>query len=108
MRDLLQKIQEALRALQRRMVHPTAGEAARLAAAQSAQLQALAAMVAGTVDEEAGCDDVYELIDQYAEMVLRGEPAASLLPEVEHHLSLCPPCREEFEALLAILRLEQG
>jgi predicted anti-sigma-YlaC factor YlaD len=36
-------------------------------------------------------------------MVRRGEDTASLMPLVEHHLKMCPDCREEVEALLRIL-----
>ena len=35
---------------------------------------------------------------------MRGEDAASMLPLVNKHLEMCPDCREEFEALLRVLR----
>jgi hypothetical protein len=43
-------------------------------------------------------------MDQFAEMVMRGEDVAHLMPLVQHHLDMCADCREEFEALLRILR----
>lgn len=57
-----------------------------------------------TQEVEYSCDDVHRLLDQFAEAVLRGEDAAKLMPLVQRHLDMCPDCREEFEALLRILR----
>lgn len=34
------------------------------------------------------------------EAVMRGDDVARLMPLVQHHLDMCPDCREEFEALL--------
>lgn len=61
-------------------------------------------MLAGTAETEIGCAEVYELLDQYAEMVASGKDTASLLPLVHHHLSMCRDCREELEALLKAIR----
>jgi predicted anti-sigma-YlaC factor YlaD len=47
---------------------------------------------------------VHRLLDQFAEAVLRGEDVARLMPLVQRHLDMCPDCREEFEALLRILK----
>jgi len=44
------------------------------------------------------------LLDQYAEMALRGEDPAELLPLVHYHLDMCPDCKEEYEALVRILQ----
>jgi hypothetical protein len=60
-------------------------------------------MVKVTREEEYSCDEAYELIDQYAEMVRRGQDVSVLLPLVYHHLEMCPECREELAALLRIL-----
>jgi hypothetical protein len=62
-----------------------------------------AMMLEMTDDEELGCEEVYALIDQYAELLLRGEDPKKLMPLVEKHLALCKDCREELEALLRIL-----
>jgi len=59
--------------------------------------------VALTEDDEFSCDDVYKLIDQYAEMLSRGEPVEEAMPLIEHHLRLCADCKEELEALLEVL-----
>jgi len=62
-------------------------------------------MMAMTHDQELTCDEVHALIDQFAEMQMRGEDPAHLFPLVQRHLDMCPECREEFEALLAALEV---
>ena len=69
-----------------------------------AEFQKLIQMVEKTQEIEFSCDDVYQILDQYTEMIYRGESAEKLMPLVEHHIEICPDCREEFEALLRILQ----
>jgi len=52
------------------------------------------------------CDQVFELIDQYAERAAHGEDVAHLMPLVAAHLDLCPDCREHYEALERVLQAE--
>ena len=68
------------------------------------EFQKLIQMIENTQEIEFSCDDVYQILDQYTEMVYRGENAEKLMPLVEHHIEICPDCREEFEALLRILQ----
>ncbi len=56
--------------------------------------------LAHTQEQELSCDEVYALLDVFADKVSQGEDAASLLPLLQHHLDMCPDCREEFLALL--------
>ena len=72
-----------------------------LAPAQAGRLLALAE-AAG--EDELDCDEVYALVDQYAERVARGEDAAALMPLVQEHLQRCTGCREELEALLRMMK----
>lgn len=67
-------------------------------------MQKMLGMVGRTRADEYACDQVHELMDQFAEAVMRGEDAAKLMPLVQHHLDMCPDCREEFEALMQILQ----
>jgi hypothetical protein len=41
-----------------------------------------------------------------AEMAARGEDISSALPAIQQYLDNSPDCREEFEALVAILKAE--
>jgi hypothetical protein len=68
-----------------------------------AELHKLIQMVENTQEVELSCEDVYNILDQYTELVYQGEDSAQLMPLVEHHIEICPDCREEFEALLRIL-----
>jgi hypothetical protein len=52
------------------------------------------------------CDQVFELIDQYAERAQRGEDVTHLMPLVAAHLDMCPDCREHYEALERVLQAE--
>ncbi|MDX9866269.1 MAG: hypothetical protein RBT34_15810 [Anaerolineaceae bacterium] len=60
--------------------------------------------IALTHSEEWNCDECFDQLDCFAEMVLAGKPAAEAMPLVQDHLDLCGPCREEFEALLDALQ----
>ena len=70
-----------------------------------AVLKKMMGAVAHTLPDEIGCDECFALLDQLAELMLDGKPAADLMPLVHAHLKRCPDCKEEFEALLAALRL---
>lgn len=52
---------------------------------------------------EVDCEQVFRAIDQYAEIELRREDAARLMPLVHQHLEMCSGCNEEYEALLDVL-----
>jgi hypothetical protein len=61
-------------------------------------------MLAATRASELSCDDVYALLDQFAEAVMHGDPLTEIMASIEQHLSVCPDCREEYEALMAMLK----
>jgi hypothetical protein len=50
------------------------------------------------------CDQVFELIDLYAERAEHGEDVTHLMPLVAAHLDMCPDCREHYEALERVLQ----
>jgi len=49
------------------------------------------------------CEQVYDVLDQYAEIEIRHDDAARLMPLVREHLNVCHGCTEEYEALLDVL-----
>ena len=57
-----------------------------------------------TQDTEVSCDDVERILDEFSELVQRGEDVKEMMPLVKNHVDLCPECREEFEALIRILQ----
>ena len=98
------KLKEAINRLMNRMRSITEESDMQL----PAEFKKWIAMVEKTQDVEFSCEDVYRLLDQYTETVNRGEDAQKLMPLVEHHIEICPDCREEFEALLRILQASTG
>jgi len=60
-------------------------------------------MITNTREDEIDCDEVHNVVDVYAEAVARGEDPSEILPLVKHHLEMCAPCLEEYEALKRIL-----
>ncbi|HEC62430.1 MAG TPA: hypothetical protein ENI27_09315 [bacterium] len=56
-----------------------------------------------TAEVENSCDDVYQLIDQFSEMIARSEYVSKFIPLVQRHLEMCSDCCEEFKALCRIL-----
>jgi len=68
------------------------------------KLKTMVRSVARTQEIEYSCDDVYQLLDEFTEAVVQGKDVTQLMPLVQQHLELCPDCREEFEALLRVVR----
>jgi hypothetical protein len=54
--------------------------------------------------DELGCDECFEQLDHFVELVLAGKNAAEAMPLVQDHLDRCGDCREEFQALLVALQ----
>ena len=77
---------------------------ARRAMREAMRLKGMITMVDATAETEIACEEAYRLLDEYTDMVLRGEDPEAILPQVKHHLEMCMDCQEEFEALVAALR----
>lgn len=54
------------------------------------------------------CNDYCNHLARLAEMVANGASLDSVRPELEKHMAHWKDCREEFEALVAILKAEQS
>lgn len=54
------------------------------------------------------CDDFCDQISNLAERVASGENLTRLLPALEEHMQHWSGCREEFEALVAVLKAEKA
>ena len=59
-------------------------------------------------ENEMDCSACNQEIDCLAEKVAAGASLSELWPAMEAHMCVCQDCREEFEALVAILRAESG
>ncbi len=71
---------------------------------EPAMLKQMVRVVIGTQDDELTCGECFEELDRFVEITLAEKDAAEAMPLVEDHLRRCRDCREEFEALLAVLR----
>lgn len=52
------------------------------------------------------CNDYCETLSHLAERVAAGDDLRELLPALEEHMRYWSDCREEFEALVAVIRAE--
>ncbi len=66
----------------------------------------LMSMLNNTHEKEFSCDEVFELLDQYAEQIIKGENAGQFLSLIKQHLDICKDCSEEYESLISILNAE--
>jgi len=57
-------------------------------------------------DGDIDCETCSQQLNCLAELVATGAELRQLLPAVEAHLRCCGDCREEYQALLCILRAE--
>lgn len=60
--------------------------------------------ILSTKDEEIGCDECFQQLDEFIELKLKGKSPEEAMPLVEAHLKRCKDCRQEYEALLEALR----
>jgi hypothetical protein len=54
-------------------------------------------------NSELDCGQVFDTLDQYAEIEVRKEDAARLMPLVRNHMDMCSECCDEYEDLLDVL-----
>jgi hypothetical protein len=58
----------------------------------------------GPSGPELGCDECFDQLDRYVELELAGADADAGVPGLGAHLDGCPACREEHDALVALVR----
>lgn len=59
-----------------------------------------------TQEEEISCSECFDLVSHFVEVELSGEDAAGKMPQLKQHLDQCAACREEYETLRDLRRLE--
>lgn len=70
------------------------------------QLERLLQLVARTKDEELDCTACFELLPLYVDLEVSGQTPDVALPLFRGHLEQCAVCREEYEAVRELARLE--
>ena len=59
-----------------------------------------------TEDEEISCAECFDLVPQYVDLEVTGAVTDTTLPGLRQHLDQCGVCREEYETLRDLVRLE--
>jgi predicted anti-sigma-YlaC factor YlaD len=70
------------------------------------QLARLLRLVVRTEDEELACTACFEILPLYVDLEVSGEGSDVRLPLFRHHLEQCAVCREEYETVRELARLE--
>jgi anti-sigma factor RsiW len=53
----------------------------------------------GPAGPEVGCEECFDLLDEYVDLELAAADADRRLPGMREHLQGCPACREDHESL---------
>lgn len=59
-----------------------------------------------TEDEEISCTECFDLVPQYVDLEIAGLSADKKFAHLRQHLNRCGVCREEYETLHDLVRLE--
>lgn len=68
--------------------------------------QRLVRDIAHTDDEEISCSECFDLVPEHVDREIAGTLHEQRLPPLEQHLQQCGVCREEYEVLRDLARLE--
>ena len=60
-----------------------------------------------TQDVEISCTECFDLVSRFVEVEISGRDVVAELPQVKQHLDQCRACREEYEFLRDLRRLEE-
>jgi uncharacterized protein with PIN domain len=71
------------------------------------QVGGIVKMLSLTTDREFNCGECLQHVSEFAECQLAHKSVGEVISKVEQHLALCPECREEYEALMKILKAGQ-
>ena len=69
-------------------------------------LRRLLRAISDTDDEEISCAKCFDLVSEYVDLEVAGMVGEQTLPQLQQHLRHCGVCREEYEILRDLARLE--
>jgi hypothetical protein len=70
------------------------------------KLERLLRLAARTEEQELSCSECFELLPQFVDLEVAGAAAELALPLFRQHLEQCGVCREEYEIVRDLARLE--
>ena len=62
--------------------------------------------ISETQDEEISCTECFDLVSRFVELETSVDDVVTELPQVKQHLDQCRVCRDEYELLRDLARLE--
>jgi hypothetical protein len=70
------------------------------------RFERLLRLAARTEDDELSCTECFDFLPQFVDLEVAGEAPDLRLPLFRQHLEQCAVCREEYETLSELARLE--
>jgi predicted anti-sigma-YlaC factor YlaD len=70
------------------------------------RLESLLRLTARTEDEELSCSECLDLLPRYVDLEIAGQATDTRLARFPQHLEQCGVCREEYETVRELARLE--
>ena len=61
-------------------------------------------LIEKTNEDEYSCEETFDLLDEYVELLADGQDVEKLMPLVKKHVDHCPDCGPRAEILLDILQ----
>lgn len=104
MTTFLDKLKQLLRLTIDSPPQPDMVSGTATAVVTETNIQRLARLLDLTDLTEYSCEETFELLDEYVDLVDNNAEAEVLMPVVKQHLDRCPHCREAFEDLLHALQ----
>lgn len=68
------------------------------------EIDGLMRLIGLTKDEEINCDQCLMQIAEFVEIELAGKSICDSLKAIQHHLTICSECQEEYETLKKALK----
>ncbi len=72
------------------------------------EIDGLMQLISLTKNEEINCEQCLSSVSEFAELELMGKSPSDALKAVEHHLSICTECHEEYSLLKKAIRKLNG
>ena len=60
-----------------------------------------------TQEQEISCSECFDQVSHFVDVELSGQDATGQMPQLRQHLDQCAACREEYETLRDLRRLEK-
>ena len=70
----------------------------------SMELKAMIRTIFSSDKRELTCEECFDQLDEFAEVILKGKTRGKGIELVKDHLEKCMDCKEEFELLLKALQ----